>query len=502
MRITNKMMNNTTLNNINNNKEYLDKLNNQLASEKKITRPSDDPIVAIRALKLRSNLTEITQYYDKNVNDATAWLSATQDAIESTQGMVTSMRSLFTQGSNATNSAQSRAAIIEELQAYRNQIYDDGNAQYAGRSLFTGFRTNSSLTMILSDADKIKKDGGYTDIQQEFTIDDLQQVRYVKGKVDNVESLATALASCTDTTNTVEDTTYMRIRLAYDNVDFSITKGTSVTIDGVSYAVTEKEEADDASYSPGAGDVYLIKSTGELVFGKDVADVINKNSKISYTYDKSSWQAGDIYPENYFSCVKHTDTGKVVYDEPSEKQTITYDISDNQKIEVNTTCNELYSPSIGRDIDDLLGALQDYEAALSKQKKVEEYLSTYDSVVSTDPKYSNKMKMQDIMDAVNKEVDATKEKVQTMFEHYQSVFDGYIEQVTRAATENGTRISRVELVENRLMDLKTTAKELADSNENVKITDIATQISEAKLNYEAALMATGKVSQVSLLNYI
>ena len=63
MRITNKMMSGNSLANINTNKEYLDKLNNQMATEKKITRPSDDPIVAIRALRLRSNLSEITQYY-------------------------------------------------------------------------------------------------------------------------------------------------------------------------------------------------------------------------------------------------------------------------------------------------------------------------------------------------------------------------------------------------------------------------------------------------------
>ena len=61
MRITNKMMSGNSLSNINTNKEYLDKLNNQMATEKKITRPSDDPIIAIRALRLRSNLSELTQ---------------------------------------------------------------------------------------------------------------------------------------------------------------------------------------------------------------------------------------------------------------------------------------------------------------------------------------------------------------------------------------------------------------------------------------------------------
>ena len=50
MRITNGILINNSLNNINNNKTNMDTLNTQLASEKKIQRPSDDPIIAIRAV--------------------------------------------------------------------------------------------------------------------------------------------------------------------------------------------------------------------------------------------------------------------------------------------------------------------------------------------------------------------------------------------------------------------------------------------------------------------
>ena len=63
MRITNKIMQNNSLYNINNNKLTEDQLNNMLATGKKITRPSDDPIIAIRALRLRSNVTQLSQYY-------------------------------------------------------------------------------------------------------------------------------------------------------------------------------------------------------------------------------------------------------------------------------------------------------------------------------------------------------------------------------------------------------------------------------------------------------
>ena len=42
-------------------RDLQDKLNNQMATEKKIVRPSDDPVVAIRALRLRTNVSQVTQ---------------------------------------------------------------------------------------------------------------------------------------------------------------------------------------------------------------------------------------------------------------------------------------------------------------------------------------------------------------------------------------------------------------------------------------------------------
>ena len=45
MRITNKMMTNNVLHNINNNKNLLSTLENQYSTGKKIQKPSDDPIL-------------------------------------------------------------------------------------------------------------------------------------------------------------------------------------------------------------------------------------------------------------------------------------------------------------------------------------------------------------------------------------------------------------------------------------------------------------------------
>lgn len=89
MRITSKMMQATSLRNLNINKVLREKLTNQMSTGKKITRPSDDPVIAIRSLKLNSSLDKIDQYYEKNASDAESWLELTESALSTVNEILT-----------------------------------------------------------------------------------------------------------------------------------------------------------------------------------------------------------------------------------------------------------------------------------------------------------------------------------------------------------------------------------------------------------------------------
>ena len=64
MRITNNIILHNTTSNINGNKVNVNNLNNQMTSQKKIQRPSENPVIAVRSLRLRTTLSEIDQYYE------------------------------------------------------------------------------------------------------------------------------------------------------------------------------------------------------------------------------------------------------------------------------------------------------------------------------------------------------------------------------------------------------------------------------------------------------
>ena len=67
MRITNQMMINSSIANIQTYKSQINTMDTQLSTQKKINKPSDDPIIAIRALRLRSCLDQVTHYINKNL---------------------------------------------------------------------------------------------------------------------------------------------------------------------------------------------------------------------------------------------------------------------------------------------------------------------------------------------------------------------------------------------------------------------------------------------------
>ena len=102
MRITNTMMINNSLANIAVNKNQLSTLDTQMSTKKKINRPSEDPIIAIRALRLRSSLNEVTQYLEKNIPDANSWMKVIQGALEEGENVVSDLYKNCNQGEKSS----------------------------------------------------------------------------------------------------------------------------------------------------------------------------------------------------------------------------------------------------------------------------------------------------------------------------------------------------------------------------------------------------------------
>lgn len=144
MRVTNGMMHNSSLSALYTNMGRMDKLFYQMNTMKKIQRPSDDPIVAGRSMKLKLSVMESEQHAS-NVDEATAWMSVTEAALKNTTEIVKSIREKCTYAANGTHTPEDRQKIVDEITQLYEQLKQESNVTYAGRYVFSGYKTDQPV---------------------------------------------------------------------------------------------------------------------------------------------------------------------------------------------------------------------------------------------------------------------------------------------------------------------------------------------------------------------
>ena len=144
MRITQGMIQNSSLNTMYNNMNNLNTLYNQMNTLKKIQRPSDDPIIAGRSLKLRLNVMEAEQY-SGNVDEAVSWMSVTEAALKNTTEIIKDIRTRCVQASNGTLTSEDRLKIVSDMEQLYSQLKQESNVTYAGRYVFSGYKTDQPV---------------------------------------------------------------------------------------------------------------------------------------------------------------------------------------------------------------------------------------------------------------------------------------------------------------------------------------------------------------------
>ncbi|MBV1817495.1 flagellar hook-associated protein FlgL [Anaerosalibacter bizertensis] len=144
MRVTNNMLVGNLLYNLNQNLGRLDKINEQISSKKKFSVPSDDPIGASKSLKLRTDISKIQQY-KRNAEDAESWMRETESALIEIGSVLHRANELAVQMANETYSDEDLEKVKAEVEQLKKHLIEIGNTTYAGRHIFTGYKTDKKL---------------------------------------------------------------------------------------------------------------------------------------------------------------------------------------------------------------------------------------------------------------------------------------------------------------------------------------------------------------------
>lgn len=459
MRITNTMMTNNMLLNINRNRTTMSLYEQQLSTGKVIQKPSEDPIVAVRALKFRTNVKELDQF-KSNAEDASSWASVTEQAVTNVTDIAKRIRDLSVQATTDVMNIENRKNVITEIDELMEQFKMETNASYAGRHIFSGYQTDTPVVFVEASSDVYE-------LTESFTSEDIESVQ----RVDNEEIIDVH-----------------RVRLGYKEIaDITATGAQGLTAPAapavgltmnMSPAVpptTMWQSTDPGAYTPAVGTFNVLQDTGEIIFNAENVESTNDASytgtatpipdAFDFEYSKTDFKKGDLVPDHYFTG-KNTSTTP----DPTEfvlgTDEMLYQISFNQEIAVNTMANEVVTIDMVRDIEELIDTTTNIAADSSLTSELE-------------------------MDLLG-----------DMFDELLGKMDDHIDKLLNTVAGLGVKINRLDLTITRLEANTLNYTDLLSKNEDVNFAEVAIKMSSQETVYNASLQASAKIIQPSLLDFI
>lgn len=140
-RVTQNMLNSQLLRNLNSNLKRMDNLQNQLATGRRINKPSDDPVGISFSMRYRSELSANDQF-QRNVDSAKSWLDYTDTMLDQATQVFNRVRELTVQAANSSNPQSALDSIKSEVEQMYSHMVRVGNSEFNGKFIFNGQITN------------------------------------------------------------------------------------------------------------------------------------------------------------------------------------------------------------------------------------------------------------------------------------------------------------------------------------------------------------------------
>jgi flagellar hook-associated protein 3 FlgL len=152
MRVTNSMMANSHLNNLQNNLQRLDKLNLQMDTGKQVNRLSDDPYKAIKIINLKHEIEEMDKY-NYNCDETKGFLETTDESLDQLGSIASEIKEALTQAASGTNGPDEINSIGQKINELIKQAGTVLNTSYAGKNVLGGTATDEKPVEVVTNTD-------------------------------------------------------------------------------------------------------------------------------------------------------------------------------------------------------------------------------------------------------------------------------------------------------------------------------------------------------------
>ena len=144
MRVTQAMLSNNMLRNVSNSYNKMGSLQDQITTGKKVNRPSDDPVVAMKGIGYRSQLGKVEQF-QRNLGEVNSWLDSSDDALDKVGSALQRVNELMVQATSDTTTPDDRKKIEIEISQIRTHIQNVANTKVGDKHIFSGTKTTKPL---------------------------------------------------------------------------------------------------------------------------------------------------------------------------------------------------------------------------------------------------------------------------------------------------------------------------------------------------------------------
>lgn len=471
MRITNTMMADNVIRNINNNMQRLNDSQEENSTGEKIQQASEDPIAATKGLKYRSYIAQIEQY-QSNATDATSWMTTTEDALSSLTKAVQQIRDLTSEASSDALSGSDYTDIASEISELEESTVEFLNTQYAGRYVFAGYNTDSAPYELTSTTITDSTTGEKTTVSQiTFKGSYLSKYGVVSSDVSDSDLLSTYTS---DTTGIYTSTGTQAIKY---NTGYS--SDTAVNVEGQNVS--------------GTGADNLFNTINKLLLG--LADKANGDTP-SYKSVASTLSSSAAISASTTNQVTTSDTLATMAGKMSSA--FMFGTSGDVSFTINGTSFTFASSDTLEDVVDTvndadIGATLSYDT--SSDKLVLTAADTTGSLTATD---SSGTFAGTLLTTSGTSVTTTKFDIDDLLDD----IDANLETISVATSGLGARMNYVETCTSRLATDYTTYTGLLSSTLDADLSVSTTEYATAQTIYDASLTVGAKVITKTLVDYL
>lgn len=558
MRVTNNMLIGNMMRNLNNNLRRLDKLQTQNATGKKIRYASDDPVIASRALKLRTDLSELEQY-KKNTNDALSWLEVTESAVADIGNVLQRAREITVRAATGSLTPEDKQKISAEMEQLKKQLISTGNTTYAGRHIFSGYNTDEKL---------LDEDGNYNIDVTTFTLENKPTTNYEISIGEDIqvstngidifgyEDINSLLGKLPYSESQIEDASQAELKAssAFD-FSFDFTAGldpnaVQINVDGNVYTVDSAElGAFDGSSTPiDKNDILNAIKNADNGGGNKLGEVANvyfdgsgklqlkskrygSNSEIevNFTGAAPNITAADL--QSTFGITSGTSekgteasiestetlTDADVTNDTFEGAEILVDFNGETKRVTIGTLPPPTPPAVDPGVDELVSALNTaFDAAFppgsitaTKEGTGPDYTIKYTTgntpLDGTKPNLNTdviRVQESTLINDFEGAIDAMNSGDEEKINEFLGKIDNHLEQVLSIRADLGARVNRMELVKARVEDDNITFTKLLSQNEDADMAEVIMKLKSQENIYRASLSVGARVIQPTLLDFL